>query len=137
MARYFVTTLRKIGLAATSAADGPRRRRERSSCVAPPVAHPAAFLADFRGRTGDVELDADIAAPHGRARSRRRTTGPSVDERLVDEALRRALGSQRLPTFLSERIDVQGCARFHPVFGADLASLCLQVGNRARGKNPQ
>ena len=122
--RYFVTTLRKIGLAARAQ---PTRGAASLTLelIAPPIAHPAAFLAGFGERTRDLELDADID---------RLLTEPDassddwgeIDRRLVEEAYVAPLGSQRLPTFLSERIDVQGCATFHPIFGVELASLCLR-----------
>ena len=122
--RYFTATLRKVGLAARAepAASRPAIALE---LIAPPVAHPSAFLAQFRGRTDDLELDADI----GRLLvepDRDEDDWAGIDERLVEDAYVAPLGSQKLPTFFSERIDVQGCAVFHPVFGTDFAGLCLR-----------
>jgi hypothetical protein len=123
-ARYFTRTLRKIGLAAR-AQPTTRGAALRLELLAPPIAHPSAFLAAFRGETGDLELDRTLeellADPDTPAED-----WAEVDERLVEEAYVAPLGAGVRPAFYSERIDVQGCASFHPVFGTDLASLCLR-----------
>lgn len=120
---YLVRTLRKVGLTAVT---GPERTAAISlELVAPLVAHPAAYLTPFGGRTGDFELDAEIddlrtdpQADEG--------DWADVDERLVEEAYVAPLGSLRQPIFFSDRIDVPGCATFNPVFGVELTVLCLR-----------
>jgi len=124
VSRYFIATLRKIGLAARAHPTG-REASVELELVAPPIAHPSAFLSAFRGRTEDVELDADIARLLAEPEASADDWG-EIDERLVEEAYVAPLGSRRQPTFFSERIDVQGCEIFHPVFGTDLAALCLR-----------
>jgi hypothetical protein len=35
-------------------------------------------------------------------------------------------GSSQRTTFLTERMDVENCSRFHPVYGNDYFSFCLK-----------
>ena len=35
------------------------------------------------------------------------------------------LGYERAPVLLAERMDAENCAVVHPLFGLDLAALCL------------
>lgn len=111
--RYVLRTLRKIGLRATAGGSGAEIRLERT---APLVAHPAAFLSRFAS-------SALLAEP---SLEETEKAWAAVDERVVDEALASPLGSERKPAFLSDRLDAANCFRFHPVFGVDLASLCLR-----------
>jgi peptide/nickel transport system substrate-binding protein len=120
--RSFVRTLRKIGLAAR---EGRQRTAITFELIAPPVAHASAYLAGFSGRTGDFELDAEIEALLVNPEADEGDWA-EVDERLVEEAYAAPLGSPRQPTFFSERVDVQGCATFHPLFWTELAGLCLR-----------
>ena len=50
----------------------------------------------------------------------------AVDERMVTEAYAAPLGSERRPSFFSDRIDTANCVRVHPVLGVDLSGLCLK-----------
>lgn len=124
VSRYVISTLRKIGLAARVPAN-PGLAAVRLELLAPPVAHPAAFLAGFRGRTGDTDLDEGIAELLADPDTEPGDWG-QVEEMLVDEAYAAPLGTRTTPAFFSDRVDVQGCAVFHPLFGVDLASLCLR-----------
>jgi hypothetical protein len=120
-----VRTLRKIGLDATLG--GAAVARLRVVRVAPLVAHAAAFLEPFAQRLLDPQLGEAVA--EGMAASEREQADDAwalADERVVGEGYAIPLGSQRQPTFFSERIDIEDCARVHPVFGLDLSSLCLK-----------
>jgi hypothetical protein len=44
---------------------------------------------------------------------------------VVDEGYVAPMGTELRPTFLSERLDIENCFRFQPVFGLDLSSLCI------------
>ena len=45
---------------------------------------------------------------------------------MVTEAYAAPLGSERRPSFFSDRIDTANCVRVHPVLGVDLSGLCLK-----------
>lgn len=121
--RHLVRALRKIGLAAVAGSE--RRAAISLELIASPAVHPSAYLGRLAGRSGDGELDTEVdsllsdpGADEG--------DWADVDERLVDEAYAAPLGSLRQPLFFSERVDVPGCATFNPVFGIELARLCLR-----------
>jgi peptide/nickel transport system substrate-binding protein len=125
VARYVVRALRNIGLDATLR--GPARARVRLERVAPLVAHPEAFLERVARRTFDAQLSEAVAEGIQPSEGQDADDAwASADERVVTEAYAVPLGSERRPTFLSERIDAENCARFHPLFGIDLSSLCLK-----------
>ena len=123
--RYFVATLRKIGLAARA------QPASRTSVADARAGRPAGRASGrVPGRLPGANRRTSSSTPTSRAYwpspNRRRTTGPTSTSGWSRRPTSRRSGSQRLPTFFSERIDVQGCAIFHPVFGTDLASLCLR-----------
>jgi peptide/nickel transport system substrate-binding protein len=125
VARYVVRALRRIGLDATRGRRaGARLRLER---IAPLLPHPAAFLEPLVPGALDEQLDE--AAADALDASDTEASGEAwaaVDERLVTEAHAAPLGSERRPSFFSDRMDTANCARFHPVFGIDLSGLCLK-----------
>jgi ABC-type transport system substrate-binding protein len=121
VARYVVRTLSSIGLDATLGGRGAILRIERS---APLLAHPAAFLERFARGTFDPQLSEAVAL--GIAGNDGDEPWSSADQRVVTEGYAVPLGSERRPTFLSERIDAADCARVGPIFGLDLSSLCLK-----------
>ena len=49
----------------------------------------------------------------------------AADRLAVDEGYVAPMGTELRPTFLSERLDIENCFRFQPVFGLDLSSLCI------------
>lgn len=49
-----------------------------------------------------------------------------LDRRIVDRANVAPFGSEKIGTFLSERMDAENCAIFHRVFGNDYSSFCLR-----------
>jgi peptide/nickel transport system substrate-binding protein len=125
VARYVVRALRKIGLDATfRGSAGARLRLER---VASLVAHPEAFLGPIARSTLDAQLSEAVAEGIEPSESEEADDAwSSADERVVTEAYAIPLGTERRPIFVSERMDAENCARFHPVFGMDLSSLCLK-----------
>lgn len=125
VARYVVRSLRKIGLDATfRGGAGARLQLER---FAPVVAHPEAFLERIAGSTLDAPLSEAVAEGIEPSDGEEADDAWSTaDERAVTEAYAVPLGTERQPTFLSERMDAENCARFHPLFRMDLSSLCLK-----------
>jgi len=128
VARLYVATLRKIGLAATRE---PRRVADvRLLTARAPVPDPARFLAPLAARVplmvdAEVRLAADDLAaendPDERARLAER-----VDADLVESAVIVPYANSLRTLFLSERIDAANCARFHSVYGVDITDLCLR-----------
>jgi hypothetical protein len=44
---------------------------------------------------------------------------------VVERGYAAPIGTELRPAFVSERLDVDNCFRFQPIFGLDLSSLCL------------
>ncbi|HLM08927.1 MAG TPA: ABC transporter substrate-binding protein [Thermoleophilaceae bacterium] len=122
--RYVVRNLRKIGLAASTRRGGARVRVQR---FAPLVAHPAAFLEPITGTVLDTELsDAVGEATLPQAGDEADDAWATADRLVVEQGYAAPLGSERRPSFLSERLDIENCFRFQPLFGLDLSSLCIR-----------
>jgi peptide/nickel transport system substrate-binding protein len=49
-----------------------------------------------------------------------------LNQKLVDRGWVAPYGHRKLATFLSERMDFENCARFHPVYFNDYSSFCLK-----------
>jgi peptide/nickel transport system substrate-binding protein len=62
------------------------------------------------------ELDADEVEKEAK----------KLDHRLVEKAYVAPYGSEKLSTFLSERLDLENCSRFHPLYQNDYSSFCLR-----------
>ena len=121
LARYLATTLRKIGLRARLAEAG--EAQAAFAAVAPAIPHPTGYLdgIDDPVLAARVELleqqdDAGEAEQDWAA----------VDEEVVTRAYEAPYGVATAGVLGSERLDMQGCARFHPVVGMDYSSLCLR-----------
>ncbi len=121
--RQVMRTLRSIGLAASARPGGARIRIER---FAPILGHPEAYLEPIARRVLDDELAAAVAegtlAPAGEQAD---DAWAEADRRVVEQGYVAPLGTELRPAFLSERLDIENCFRFHPLFGLDLSSLCL------------
>ena len=50
----------------------------------------------------------------------------AIDKRIVEQAHVVPLGTRQLSVFLSERMNFDDCAVFHPVYNLDLTQLCLK-----------
>ena len=50
----------------------------------------------------------------------------ALDRRLIDQGYVAVYGNPTRTTFLSDRMDFENCARFHPVYGNDYSSFCLK-----------
>ena len=50
----------------------------------------------------------------------------ALDRRVVDRAYVAVYGNPKRTTFMSERMDFENCATFHPVFGNDYSGFCLK-----------
>jgi peptide/nickel transport system substrate-binding protein len=128
VARLYVATLRKVGLAATRE---PRRGADVRLLVArAPVPDPARFLMPLADRVPLV-VDAETLLAADELAG---TTDPEERERLAERVDARLLASAVVvpyahslrTVFLSGRIDAANCAAFHPVYGVDLTDLCLR-----------
>jgi hypothetical protein len=94
---------------------------------APLVEHPLAFREPFRDAVLDAELADTVAA--GTLAETSEEAGDAwaaADRHVVEEGYAAPIGSERRPTFLSERLDIENCFRFQPLFGVDLSSLCIR-----------
>jgi Bacterial extracellular solute-binding proteins, family 5 Middle len=122
--RYVVGTLRKIGLAASTRRGGALLRVQR---FAPPVADPDAFLEPITTSVLDTELtDAVGEATLAETPEQADDAWAAADRLVVEQGYAAPLGSERRPAFLSERLDIENCFRFQPLFGLDLSSLCIR-----------
>ena len=121
--RYVIRTLRKIGLAA-SARRGAHIRVKR---FAPIVWHPAAFFEPLSRTIFDADLAEEVEkGTVARAGEDADDAWAAADRRVIEEGYATPLGSERRTAFFSERVDVENCALFQPLFGLDLSSLCLR-----------
>ncbi|NLT06332.1 MAG: hypothetical protein GXY03_08475 [Solirubrobacterales bacterium] len=121
LARYLAETLRKIGLDARL---GARERAQVAfEAVAPALPHPAGFLRDDDDPvlSARVALLTQEAAPADAAEQ-----WAEVDADLVENAYAAPYGVPTAGVLASERVDLEGCGRFHPVFGMDYSSVCLR-----------
>jgi peptide/nickel transport system substrate-binding protein len=124
VARYWARTLLTIGL------NVRRGARARGATTGPrtwsgEIAHPAAVFNSLRGR--DAALDAEIGAvARQRVLAHAEPEWAEIDRRVVEDALAVPFGSERRSTFMSERLDLENCSLFHPVYGNDYSSFCLR-----------
>lgn len=129
--RFLARTLEKIGLRPTVRQAGARRPRANVALVrvADALPHPAELLGSIlHDRVfDDVALLSDYAflLPQPLV-AKREADWASLDRQLVERGEVLPVGSERRSTFLSERLDFENCARFHPVYGNDLSSFCLR-----------
>ena len=101
--------------------------------------HPCTFLRQFDSRaiaaTNNFNIG-EVSDPVSDAGLDRSSGEPNVqtvkddwaarEKRVVDRAYVAAYGHPKRTTFLSERMDFENCARFHPVYGNDYSSFCLK-----------
>lgn len=121
LARYLAETLTKLGL---DARVGPRERAQVGFAVAAPAPpHPSGYLrdADDPVLAARVELLTQESDPADAAEE-----WAEVDADLVEGAYAAPYGVATAGVLASERVDLEGCGRFHPVFGMDYSSICLR-----------
>jgi hypothetical protein len=122
--RNVVRTLRKIGLAASDRGGGATVRVAR---LAPLLAHPAAYVEPIASTVFDADLRETIdAGMLPESPERGDDAWAAADRHVVVEGYAAPIGSERRPVFLSERLDIENCFRFQPLFGLDLSSLCIR-----------
>lgn len=122
---YLVATLRKIGLRARPALTSRERDSAQVTLArsAPLVPHPARYLEAVEEPVLDtrislLELEGDP--------SERAPDWAELDRETVEGATVAPYGVETTGVLLSERMDAENCARFHPVFGLDWSSLCVR-----------
>jgi len=122
---YLIGTLRKIGLRARPARSITEAARAPFTYVRtePSVPHPARYLEavdepvlDTRISLAELEGEPEASA----------AKWAEIDREVVEGATLAPYGVETTGVLLSERMDVANCARYHPVFGLDWASLCLK-----------
>jgi peptide/nickel transport system substrate-binding protein len=121
LARYLAATLRKIGLRARIGAAAGAQLAFASS--APVLPHPSGYLATvddpvLSARVDLLEQEADAGDSED--------AWADVDEEVVKRAYVAPYGVATAGVLGSERLDMQNCARFHPVIGMDYSSVCVR-----------
>ena len=120
---YVIRTLRKVGLRAGTRRGGGRIRVTR---FAPLLPHPGAFLEPVNETVLDSELSDLVSEGTLAQKSNDASRSWAATDRLVvEEGYVAPIGTELRSTFLSERLDIENCFRFQPVFGLDLSSLCI------------
>ncbi len=121
LARYLAATLRKIGLRARIAPAGGAHVAFAASDPALP--HPAGYLRMIddpvlSARVDLLEQEADADDSED--------SWADVDEEVVKRAYIAPYGVATAGVLASERLDMENCARFHPVIGMDYSSVCVR-----------
>jgi peptide/nickel transport system substrate-binding protein len=122
LARYLATTLRKIGLAARVVEETDAQVRFATST--PGIPHPAGYLSavdDDPVLAARVELLEQGGDPADAEQD-----WAQIDEDVVTRAYGAPYGVATAGVLASKRLDMQRCARFHPVVGMDYSSVCLR-----------
>jgi peptide/nickel transport system substrate-binding protein len=123
IARYFASTLRKIGLRARYRGGRRQGAQAQIRLLEGELPRPAPYLG------GDLPRPLRRAVAHLEREPR---PGLAADEwarlerTVVEEAFLVPYGTLTATTFLSARVDAENCARYHPMFGNDYSSLCLK-----------
>ena len=125
--RYFARALRTLGFEAELSPTPRRGAGEVSLAVLSPPAPDAADALEGLA----TRFDRGLAALSARARAepdqaKRDTLAAALDKTLVSRALALPYGEELRTTFVSERLDLQNCARFHPLYGNDYSAFCLK-----------
>jgi len=125
LARYGVDTLQKIGMRARAARTPRDRRRAqlRFASTTPRDPAPAPYfnpIADsgVRSEAGLLERS---GTPSAEANG-----WSDLDRTVTRGAIVAPYGVATTGVLLSERLDAANCLRFSPVYGLDLAGLCLR-----------
>jgi peptide/nickel transport system substrate-binding protein len=80
------------------------------------------------GNVDDPEITKEIAALNEEPEMTDEVAGrwQELNRKLVERGWIAPYGHRKLATFLSERMDFENCARFHPVYFNDYSSFCLK-----------
>jgi hypothetical protein len=91
--------------------------------AAPAIPHPTRYLDDVDDPVlaARVELLEQQAEPADADQE-----WAAIDEEVVTRAYGAPYGIATAGVLASKRLDMQGCARFHPVVGMDYSSVCLR-----------
>ena len=121
--RNVAQTLRKIGLAASIR---PGEATIRVRRLTPLVAHPSAFIDPVASGVSDADLRETVdEATLPESAEQGDDAWAAADRIVVENGYAAPIGSERRPVFVSERVDIENCFRFQPLFGLDLSSLCI------------
>lgn len=121
LASYLAATLRKIGL--TARLVRAAAAQVAFAAAAPAIPHPTRYLAG---------LDDPVLAARVALLEQQTDAGDAeqdwaaVDEEVVTRAYGAPYGVATAGVLGSKRLDMQSCARFHPVVGIDYSSVCLR-----------
>jgi peptide/nickel transport system substrate-binding protein len=78
------------------------------------------------GRVDDPKLNKLIDEVEAAPADGATDTAAEADEYAVDHAYVAPYGTEKVATFLSERMDFENCSMFHPVYQNDYSSWCLK-----------
>ena len=78
------------------------------------------------GNVDDAELNRLIDRVERATPEEAADVAAAADRRIVEQAYVAPYGSERVSTFLSERMDFDDCSLFHPVYQNDYSSFCLK-----------
>jgi len=123
--RYLVRTLDKVGFRARPARTPSERGAAQVSFarVEPGLPLPGRYLEIV----DDGVLDRRIDSLEREAPPRDSAEGwATLDQDVVEAAEVVPYGVETVGVLMSERMDVENCSRYHPVFGLDWSSLCLR-----------
>jgi peptide/nickel transport system substrate-binding protein len=128
IARSYVETLGKIGLRSSLTRIGPADVTLSTARARLP--DPARFLVRLARRV-PLYVDPKVLLLADDLRSatepdRASEVAEQLDSELVEGGVVIPYGAPTRTLFLSARIDADNCLRHHPVYGADLSSLCLR-----------
>lgn len=125
LARYGVNTLRKIGMRARTARTPRDRRRAqlRFASTTPQDPAPAPYFDPIEdsGVRSEAGLLERSGPPSAEAKG-----WSDLDRTVIGDAIVAPYGVATTGVLLSERLDAENCLRFSPVYGLDLAGLCLR-----------
>ena len=133
VARYYTGLLDKIGLRAklrvVDSLRGARRGRAQTgfASYAAEIPHPEPFMERLDGDVSDPEMEEKLGELALEPEVDKVTDGyADLDREIVENAYMAVYGVERGSIFLSERMDAENCALFHPVYGTDYSSFCLR-----------
>jgi peptide/nickel transport system substrate-binding protein len=141
--RYYANTLGTLGLRARLRLVNPARAigpgaagQAALGSLSAPVPDAAVMLGRLVAGAGGFALSLRSGGPSLERLGadaldqpnlgQRAALSAELDKALVRRALALPYGNDLRTTFVSERIDLRSCARFHPLYGNDYSSFCLK-----------
>ncbi|MFN2616110.1 MAG: ABC transporter substrate-binding protein [Thermoleophilaceae bacterium] len=125
--RYFARTLKTIGIRARlRLTRGGGRGPLALGAVSPRLPDAAGLLQASFDHVDRRLARRGVEAAREPDQTRRAALAADLEQRLVRRAVLLPYGNDVRTIFVSERLDLQGCARFQPLYGNDYSSFCLK-----------